>query len=1262
MKKITFLAMSLMTTLFLKAQSGTDITSQFENTDFEKGSSTGWTISGPSNRQNLGVTNTAASNSYQGTYFMESWRPSNQSLDNFDWSQTQEVANGFYVVKALAHSVMQGKDVAPEGTYLYAEKEQTLVTTTSASEFVVYTGVADGTLTIGYRGDGCNANWVACDDFRVIQYLGETIGGAAAAYAAELLEELVENKIQQSLVEAMEASIAAIGATTTWEEAKAVLSTFDVQVEEAKASTKAYIALLTKIEQAYVWGEEGLTEGAEEFENAIVTAENIYENAPLNVEEVYAAVETLDYAIFDFFMLNADGELEYDMTDLHVTNPSVRTNAEGWVFNPANTKSVHRANIGEFFNVDYDMSQTIEGLPNGMYAVYATGFYRASSNDGNTGFKAHEAGTEVITAELYANNASSKLTCLYEHSVEEINAAAPKDKTIGGYNNFANSMEEASVCFDKEFYTENKVTVIVTDGKLTFGIRNKNHASNSWTAFRDFKLGYLGNFPAVVLTNTLDEAQVWLDERAEVLPLSAVVELSEAISEAEPYSYMESGYENEEVLEVLDKFEAIFASVKNVEVLVEQLKDMIGAIENELINLNYPGTEALQTAYEAAAPYIEEAVEFELEEGQTTEQAMQSVIATLQEAINAYYMSQVVTRDNPADYTFLLPNPKFEQKGDWIWSMSSNDGADLWVGPINGSNTIRPSEDGGEPRYGVNLWGRTISSIDVHQDLTNIPNGLYKVSAELITQTDCATDQHVYAVGLETVTSAALQIEGWDTYEWEQLMTEDFVVVVDGKLTVGIASTGSSDSKGWFQATNFKLYYYGEASTEDLKGVWEASLERANEYAATLLTGDSKVIKNAIEAATPFAEDGKYIEAYQTLNPVVEASDSIYNITMKFKEGNIAEVEELIENIDKESYPYSSQVLVGAKQLVNEALAAEDATYKILAQLNEKLGGYVDYVTYLLEAEDILATIKGVDSAHKSFVKDEIISAQVADLTSKLRSVNACEDLLSKLRTAMLALQGYINIKLNDSDATSLIINATIDDDAATGWTIVKGTGNGPTNTGQHYDGTDSNRYLDSWCPDGLNFTAYQEIYGLPDGTYQLKVAARSDGDNAYIFAAPNKLEADTAAWTASTQWDMIKKNGNKRGEIWYADSLAWVDADGAGDFPYFSANNGEGHGWSYNTITVEVTGHYLAIGVTANHLLTGKEAFTASWIGADDWTLELVSKAQTQSEYSPFTGIENIEITRPIQTGIYDIFGRRIEKPTATGIYIINGKKVVIK
>ena len=309
-----------------------------------------------------------------------------------------------------------------------------------------------------------------------------------------------------------------------------------------------------------------------------------------------------------------------------------------------------------------------------------------------------------------------------------------------------------------------------------------------------------------------------------------------------------------------------------------------------------------------------------------------------------------------------------------------------------------------------------------------------------------------------------------------------------------------------------------------------------------------------------------------------------------------------------------------------------------------------------------MATTKGYNATDVTFIKENVIALQVADLVAKFRSNDDCQDLLKKLEAAKKALDGTLNLRHKEGDATDLIVNPTIDDDAATGWTVVKGTGNGPTITGQHYDGTTSNRYIDSWNPSGLNFTAYQEIIGLPDGTYELVVAARTDGDNAWIFAAPQPLEADTAAWAASTQWAMIKNYGADHGEIWYADSLAWKATDGAIEAPYFNANGGQGWGWSYDTITVEVTRHYLAIGITANQLLTGKEAFDGSWMGADDWKLTLVSKAATQSEFNAFAGVENIEVVAPAVQGIFDLFGRRVDAPTVPGLYIIDGKKVLIK
>ena len=151
----------------------------------------------------------------------------------------------------------------------------------------------------------------------------------------------------------------------------------------------------------------------------------------------------------------------------------------------------------------------------------------------------------------------------------------------------------------------------------------------------------------------------------------------------------------------------------------------------------------------------------------------------------------------------------------------------------------------------------------------------------------------------------------------------------------------------------------------------------------------------------------------------------------------------------------------------NAALNAEGATSEILATLDSKLAGYVAYVTYLIEVEDALATTKAYNAADVTFIKENVIALQVADLVAKFRIQSICEDLLAKLEAAKKALDGTLNLKHKEGDATDLIVNPTIDDDAATGWTVVKGTGNGPTITGQHYDGTTTNRYIDSWNPSG---------------------------------------------------------------------------------------------------------------------------------------------------------------------------------------------------
>ena len=1251
MKKITLLAMSFFAALFVNAQNGVEVTDLLTNSDFEDGAN-GWTIVGGNK-----IAATAANYGYHATNFIENWVGAPSTLGDQDWSQTIEVPNGIYVIKSLAHAILQSDaDLVPQGVYIYANKDEIPVTTTHQNppaEYSLSTVVTDGRLKVGYRIASCNVNWAAWDYVRIYQYVADTEEEAKFLWIQDELqdtkapaEELLTGHMQMSLAETLAAKLDAIGSVATLAEAEALLAEIKALMAEAKASIEAYSKLATTIATAQAQLEEDLPIGVDEFEAVIEAAEEYLEAASGNVAEVEAYIAQLNDDIFDYQMLNANGTIRFDVTDKFMTNPTVRTGAQGW----EGSRPGLEFEVQEFYESDFDIYQTLTDIPNGMYEVCVQGFYRKTWNDSGA---AYQDGTEEISAELYANNVSVPMLSLYKYTASGMGVT--NSSVLNDYLNMRVSTNEAFNLINPEtempYYAENSLVVVVQDGTLKIGLRNEGHEAGSWCTFRDFKLYYYGNIPAAVLMMNIDNAQAWLDENSDILPATAVVELEDAIAEASDYTEI-GDFTDEEVNAQLEIFDGVVASVKNVVALMKQLKSMLTLAE-ELMGREYPGLDALAAAYEVASDYAEDGAVVEPAEGQTTEQLYIEVVAAFQAAINAYYESQVASKDNGADYTHLLPNPNFEKKGDWTWSVIGG-GTDQWNGGC------RPNEDGGSNRQGVNLWGWGLSSVDVHQELVDLPNGLYKVSAELITQGGYATDQHVYAVGVAKTTSKALEVEGWDSYEWEELITTDYAVVLDGKLTIGAASSqGGNNSEGWFQATNFKLYYYGEASDEDLQAAWEASLARANEYVKTMLPGDSKDVAAAIAAATPLATEGKYTDACQALNPVVAAADSVYNVTKNFYAGNYQTMSDLGVDLDETVNAASLQVIAAALGFADATLAAEDATHKLLEPTNAKLAGYVSYVTYLIEAENTLASMKGVKQEYITTVKEQVIALQVADLVAKFRTADDCEDLLAKLQKVMKSLEGTLLINLREGDLTEdLIVNPTIDGDAS-GWTTM---GGGPTNKGEHYSGETENRYLDAWAPSGLKFTAIQEIIGLPDGTYELTAATRTDGDNAYMFAATQPLETDTAAWTASTQWAAFKNYGAFRGEIWYADSLAYEAADGKIEAPYYNARNGEGYGWSYDTITVEVTNHYLAIGITTNNALTGQAEFNGAWLGADDWKLVLVKKAATQSEFNPFAGIENLETVAPVQVGIYDLFGRRIETPTVSGIYIVNGKKTVIK
>lgn len=115
-------------------------------------------------------------------------------------------------------------------------------------------------------------------------------------------------------------------------------------------------------------------------------------------------------------------------------------------------------------------------------------------------------------------------------------------------------------------------------------------------------------------------------------------------------------------------------------------------------------------------------------------------------------------------------------------------------------------------------WGQqtleswNASNVVVKQELRGVPNGKYRVAADVISGPGATKAAYVFGTGSAKVASSVVSAEAsannYTTMSNEvagKTLTTDNVVVVDNTITVGV-----DQSEGWIVADNFKLYYLGE--------------------------------------------------------------------------------------------------------------------------------------------------------------------------------------------------------------------------------------------------------------------------------------------------------------------------------------------------------------------------------------------------------------------------------------------------------------------
>ena len=206
---------------------------------------------------------------------------------------------------------------------------------------------------------------------------------------------------------------------------------------------------------------------------------------------------------------NASATNPIDVTFL-VNNPDLSNNNErtAWVITrdggneQSNDVSRYNRHCQVQGSASVDISQANIEVPNGTYQVRFTSFY-APTGLGNLNINDYNAyktnGDEAVFAVAYANGESIKVPSVYSEEATS-SLAGVHVKQVGDYY-FPGNPDQANGSFAIGNYQSELLTVTVTDGKLTLGVKTiEGCPSSAWLGLSNVKLYYIGAASATIVT------------------------------------------------------------------------------------------------------------------------------------------------------------------------------------------------------------------------------------------------------------------------------------------------------------------------------------------------------------------------------------------------------------------------------------------------------------------------------------------------------------------------------------------------------------------------------------------------------------------------------------------------------------------------------------------------------------------------------------------------------------------------------------------
>ncbi len=394
--------------------------------------------------------------------------------------------------------------------------------------------VTDGTLKIGLRKTvSVGADWTLFNNF-VLTYKGVDLDLLVESYQtlAQNIKDVCEGTDGQAMLAVfnevkskkdaydelkagMDVKIEAGSVTQAELDAAIVVMTeLKTMLDELLPSYKDYAAALAVCEGCLANSVVSDNAVREQYSGAIETAKKNVSTV-MTKDDVKTVMENLE-AARQIYVMQAEptNDVTFDMT-FNVANAGFASTS-GWSGSPLPTLN---NGVAEYFNKGFDMSQTLTGLPNGLYEVSCQGFYRMGGYA--EAATARTNGSESLNAALYVNDATAPLMSVFE--------CAQEDKLYGNdastsFGWIPNQMNGAAAYFESGYYqsgeTEyNKVQVAVTDGKLTIGLKKTELVGNDWTLFDNFKVVKLRSLTAEEYAPEIEAWKAKAEALADTKPL-----------------------------------------------------------------------------------------------------------------------------------------------------------------------------------------------------------------------------------------------------------------------------------------------------------------------------------------------------------------------------------------------------------------------------------------------------------------------------------------------------------------------------------------------------------------------------------------------------------------------------------------------------------------------------------------------------------------------------------------------------------------------